>query len=263
MKEHLKKLNTERVFLLVQVVLYITFLALDLTDKNADLSNKVKYVVIILCFCYAFFAGKGTVRFLKAALLFTVLADLFLLILDYYLWGVLVFIVVQQLYSIRLVVLERNSSVTSGSAKHTTDIRNNRKKHISYDYLLRVMLQVGAAIIVCAVLKIAGISLELLSIVSIYYFILISSNVVSAVILARSTPGNKENILYAAGMFLFLLCDINVGFYNLSGFITLPVQTYHLIYSISSILMWTFYAPAQVLIAVSSRYSEKQPIIEP
>jgi hypothetical protein len=54
-------------------------------------------------------------------------------------------------------------------------------------------------------------------------------------------------------MVLFLLCDINVGIFNLSGFIALPERIYQMMYSVSSILMWTFYAPSQVLIALSTK----------
>jgi hypothetical protein len=57
-------------------------------------------------------------------------------------------------------------------------------------------------------------------------------------------------------MVLFLLCDINVGLFNLSDFIT-PSPAYNIIYSISSILMWTFYAPSQVLIALSVENEKK------
>ncbi len=256
MKKPSNKHNIERMFLLVQVVLYTIFLTLDLTGLDAGRSNQVKYIVIILCFCYAFFAGKGTVRFLKAALLFTVLADLFLLIMDYYFYGVLVFIIVQHLYGVRLVILKSRQSVLSEDG----DLRDHTyyyiRKHVLSGYIIRVILQAAAASVICIMLSILDVSLELLSVVSIYYFILISSNVISSIRLAFLSPRDKGNVLYGIGMLLFLLCDINVGLYNLSGFIAMPENAYHLIYAVSSLLMWTFYAPAQVLIAISSRYSK-------
>jgi len=63
--------------------------------------------------------------------------------------------------------------------------------------------------------------------------------------------GKSRDIrLFAWGMVLFLLCDINVGIFNLSGFINVgPV--YEVLYGISSISMWLFYAPSQVLIVLS------------
>jgi hypothetical protein len=62
---------------------------------------------------------------------------------------------------------------------------------------------------------------------------------------------DKRNIRYfTAGMVLFLLCDINVGLFNLSDFLTVT-STYEIIYELSAVLMWTFYAPSQVLLALS------------
>ena len=66
---------------------------------------------------------------------------------------------------------------------------------------------------------------------------------------------NKGRVIYAAGMLLFLLCDINVGLFNMVGYVVVPENIYHILFSLSSILMWAFYTPAQVLIAVSSKYS--------
>ncbi len=269
MVKPLKKRSMESIFLFLQGVLYVTFLALDVTGSDTALSNKIKYLVIILCFCYALLAGKGTVRFVKAAQLFTLLADLYLLLLDYYLYGVMVFILVQHLYSIRLLILKQETErvpsksfaqetdrEASKSFDQESDFQGKRVRQMVCSYLKRFVLQILGALCVCMVLAARHISLELLSVTSIYYFILILSNVVTAIRLAHATPGHKGNILYAWGMLLFLFCDINVGLYNLSAFILLPEQLAFLIDSVSSILMWTFYAPSQVLIAVSSRYAD-------
>jgi hypothetical protein len=65
-------------------------------------------------------------------------------------------------------------------------------------------------------------------------------------------PMDKSDSIFAAGLVLFLLCDINVGLFNLSGFVSVTGRVVEILYSLSSILMWTFYAPSQVLIAISS-----------
>jgi hypothetical protein len=95
---------------------------------------------------------------------------------------------------------------------------------------------------------------DLLLFISIFYFICILSNVITASYLAFRDIKTKATMLYAIGMILFLLCDINVGLFNLSGFISMPRELYSVIYSLSSILMWAFYAPAQVLIVLSGKY---------
>lgn len=247
-----RKLSIQTLFVTVQTVLYAGFLALDLTDGSIGLSVSLKYSIILLCFCYALFgAGKSTFYsrqvkrlavsscLLQAALFFTVISDLFILILDYYIYGVLTFILAQELYCLRLVML-------------LTPVGSRGKTGVAF--LKRILLQLTAALVICLFLALAGVGLDGLLVVSVFYFICICMNVVTAFTLVRREPGAKGNLLYAIGMLLFLLCDINVGLFNLSGFIPMQESIYSVLYSISSILMWTFYAPAQVLIAISSRY---------
>jgi hypothetical protein len=253
-------------FLLLQATLYATFLTLDITGGRIGLSVLIKYTIIILCFCYAllsggvyksiFFcvsnnlqaaAGKSSLSklrkdqhieamILQAGLFFTLISDLFILILDYYFYGVVVFILVQQLYSIRLILLKYEK-------------RDTTKKILLYGR--RVTFQVVLAAIVCLVLLLASVSLDSLLIASVFYFISILFNTIAAFGLAINDCKKRSNLLYAVGMLLFLLCDINVGLFNLTGFIKMPKEIYSVIYSYSSILMWTFYAPSQVLITLS------------
>lgn len=269
MKGYAKKNCFELLFLLLQATLYATFLTLDLTGGRVGLSILIKYTIIILCFCYALLAG-GVYRsiffcesnnlqtaagqsllskhrkdqciealILQAGLFFTLISDLFILILDYYFYGVLVFTLVQQLYSMRLILLKYEK-------------RDSTKKILLYGR--RVTIQVVLAAIVCLFLLLVGVSLDRLLVASVFYFISILFNTIAAFSLAINDCKKRSNLLYAVGMLLFLLCDINVGLFNLTGFIEMPKEIYSVIYSYSSILMWTFYAPSQVLIALSISY---------
>ena len=244
-----RKLGIQAIFITVQAVLYVGFLALDLTDKSYDISVTLKYSIILLCFCYALLsAGKSTFYLLQIALFFTAISDLFILILDYYFFGVLTFILAQELYSLRLVILSNKAKIGK------TPVGQGRKLGLAF--LKRILLQLTVSLAVCLLLGLAGVYLEGLLVISVFYFICIVTNVISAFTLVRHRPENKGNLIYAIGMLLFMLCDINVGIFNLSGFISVSREVYALLYSISSILMWTFYAPAQVLIAISSRYED-------
>ena len=273
MKGYDKKNCFELLFLLLQATLYVTFLFLDLTDGSIGLSVCIKYIIIILCFCYALLCGSAyksifyyednaqksviglslrkklgkhpyaDIRFLQMGLFFTLISDLFILILDYYLYGVLVFILVQQLYSFRLILLHYG--------------KRDQSERITM-YVKRIMIQVGLAAMTYLALYFAGVNLDSLLITSVFYFISILFNTIAAVQLAIKNHRLKSDLLYAAGMLLFLLCDINVGLFNLTGFINLPEEIYSVIYSYSSILMWTFYAPSQVLVALSVSYIVKQ-----
>ncbi len=243
--------SIQTIFILVQTVLYVGFLALDLTGGSIPASVALKYTIIILCFCYALpGADKSTFYLLQSALLFTLVSDLFILILDYYIYGVMTFIVAQELYCLRLTLLKNRS-------KAEEDASVDRRRKIGRAYFRRVLMQVLSSLVIYLLLYLVGVGMDELLIVSVFYFICILTNVISAITLAYRKPESKSNRLYAAGMLLFLLCDINVGVFNLSGFLSVPENVYTILYALSSILMWTFYAPAQVLIAISSRYEKK------
>jgi hypothetical protein len=63
----------------------------------------------------------------------------------------------------------------------------------------------------------------------------------------KRRQAHMNNILSRLGMTLFLLCDVNVLLWNLrndAGLTGIPEQTY--------VLMWTFYLPAQTMLALSA-----------
>ena len=261
------------IFVLLQTILYVSFLILDISKKSISLSNEIKFLIIILCFCFAFFskrnASKGILFCLKAGLFFTVISDLCILILDYYIYGVMTFIIVQQLYGVRISLNKYNqNSINQNSINQNNNQNNNQNRdypnnnnHISkkessdlvLSIIIRFLLQVLLAGAICFLLQSLGVVLETLLVISVFYFICILTNTVRALWAMFHSPPNSGIFLFAIGMFLFLLCDINVGLFNLTGFISLPKDVYNAVYSISSLLMWTFYAPSQVLIALSTQ----------
>lgn len=234
--------NRRYIFLVIQSVLYGTFLSLDILGRNITLSNRVKFAVVVLCFSYVIITGikdrSRKHKLLIYALAFTVISDFFILLSDYYLYGVLTFIIAQQLYGMRISELFNNEIINSSPISL---IRN---------FAIRLLYQGAITFFVGVILWLMGVNIEALLVVSILYFISISTNVVRLFKLRANYNYRRDIRYFAIGMVLFLLCDINVGLFNLSDF--LPVsQTYDMIYSISSVLMWTFYAPSQVLISLS------------
>lgn len=57
--------------------------------------------------------------------------------------------------------------------------------------------------------------------------------------------------MIAIGMVLFLFCDINVLLYNLMGMISSSSEFIKQLYNISSVSMWLFYLPSQILLSLS------------
>ena len=230
------------IFIVIQLALYGTFLSLDLLGRNISLSNRVKFAVVVLCFLYVIITGmKDRSRkhmLLIYALAFTVISDIFILLSDYYLYGLLTFIIAQQLYGIRITEFINSERITKSPISLIRDLA------------IRLIYQGAFAVLIGLILWSLGVNIEELLMVSIFYFISICTNVVRLLKLHASYHYRREIKYFAIGMVLFLLCDINVGLFNLSSF--LPVSpAYGMIYSLSSILMWTFYAPSQTLIALS------------
>lgn len=234
-------------FIILQIILYAVFLTLDFMGRSIRLSNYIKFCMIIVCFCYVLFSrksmDKGILFCLRAALFFTVISDLFILILDYYIYGVSTFIIVQQLYDIRLLLIR-------SKIKDTTKL--------FFAYLLHLFIKIGVASVICILLFASGVTLDALLIITTFYFVSLLYNVWMSVITARLNPRCHGNILYAVGMILFLLCDINVGLFNLTGYIALSPTVCDIIETVSGMLMWTFYAPSQALIAISSDFTIRQ-----
>lgn len=235
-------------FILTQIVLYAAFLTTDITGGSITFSNIIKFTIIILCFCYALFLGKGADKSIlfcmKMALFFTLVSDLFILLLDYYYYGVLTFIFAQQLYGIRLSMEKYNINIEA------------EQKLLRRSFLIRLAIQALLMVIICVILMKIGTKLDDLLIASVFYFISIATNTLYSIIIAAKRRGKRDLFLFTVGISLFLLCDINVGLFNLSGYITLPKNLDMIVYAVSSILMWTFYAPSQVLIALSTRQKD-------
>lgn len=227
-------------FVFIQFILYGTFLVLDLLANHISLSNYIKFVVVVLCFIYVLYSKKEASRqhiFLCGAMAFTVASDIFLLLTDYYLYGVLTFIIAQQLYGIRITELIKRENI---------DKKNNSIKEL----LFRIVVQLVACIMLCILLWQIDIKVNSLLVVSVFYFISIVTNVVRCIKLSINYRESKDIKYFAIGMILFLLCDINVGLFNLSSYLSVGL-IYRIIYNVASILMWTFYAPSQVMIALS------------
>jgi hypothetical protein len=184
-------------------------------------------------------------------MLFTLISDLLILILDYYFYGVLTFIVVQQLYSLYLGLKKQQKNGINQKNKMVW-------KPFLANYAFWLTIQGLLAFAVCYILKQTGVEIAGLPAASAFYFICILTNTIRADRAAVTAPKDKGDVLFAVGMTLFLLCDINVGLFNLSGFLSTPNEVSSVIYSFSSILMWTFYAPAQVLIALSIYTKNKE-----
>ena len=162
--------------------------------------------------CLAF-SLLGTDRLVPLALALTAGADWFLLVRnDRYAVGIILFLCVQTVYFLRL-----------------------RRAGAPAAYPLRAGLALAA-----------GLGLYLLNmdspvnLLAGLYFSQLLSNTIPA-----WTRRGRQRRIFAAGLTLFAGCDLCVGLFNV-----LPPSAP--LYPVSSVGMWFFYLPSQVLIALSA-----------
>lgn len=208
-------------FLAAQAVLYAAFLGLDLFLPGTGWDVPLKYLSILLCFLWSLgSAGNLDGKLTSTALAFTLLADLFLLVLDrWYGAGVASFCVVQLLYLARI---------------HRAGTR---------PLALRLLLRAGLA----ALLLIAGAALGALNgltALTLIYFSQLAANFIAGLSLGR------RGMVFTLGLLLFIGCDLCVGLNNLSS--VLPQAAVLALLPFARVGMWLFYLPSQVLITLSA-----------
>lgn len=191
------------------------------------------YIVVISCFLFSlvYFIIKrnsNTLIFV-IAFLFTILADTNLLILDdNYELGILAFIIVQFAYFWYIL-----------KNMYTKD---------NYSYLIAIRL------ITIVIGVIASLIVQTDKLLVCLVIIYISNLVINLII---SIIPRKRNLLFSLGLFLFLLCDICVGCYNIGDII--DISNTSLFYKIANLpfnIAWLFYHPSQVLLAISNYIKE-------
>ncbi len=224
----MKKL-TLTFFILIECILYFTFLIMDINyiSFGAVESTHIKYICICLCVLYSSYViiscfssykkerqsdasiKTKLILLLAVTQILTLTADTFLLLLDgNYAFGIFCFCLVQTGYAIYL------------------------KQHTCRSYLiLRLSLYFAAALPVCII---AGFDIVLL--LSAYSYTQLLLNVYHSF---------KKCDILTLGLLLFLLCDTCVGLSNIDLY--LP-QTFSAFSHAVGVMMWLFYLPSQVII---------------
>lgn len=220
--------------LVILCFLYVSFLRMDFFNIKGILSsNTLKYISILFCVLITLMTGKAAlntwdISLLHFGLIMTALADLCLLLLDYFTLGVIVFCIVQITYCIRYI---------PGKAQSTA-------VYFSTVFFIIVLGFLALGIFIK--------SLDILIPAALFYSICLITSVYRAIYACRSGLFPSPNrYLIAVGMICFLFCDINVALFNISKILGAASGSLHNIADISSSLMWFFYLPSQVMLALS------------
>ncbi|MBZ9687035.1 lysoplasmalogenase family protein [Clostridium estertheticum] len=228
----------DKVLVGIIVILYTCFLYMDFYNKDFFIASYyIKYICILLCFVLSIFANKNPlsdiekhrdVFLLQLALFITAIADLCLVIFDFYILGVVLFSLVQITYSVRYA---------------------SKKPKATLIKFLIIFLCIAFSY--CT----ANIFIEEINIlfpVSLFYFICLLFSVSGAIVAFKDNLyPSPSKYMIVFGMIFFLLCDICVALSNLSGLLPLIGHSMGLVQHISSLLIWFFYLPSQLLLALS------------
>ena len=217
---------TSWIFLAVEAVLFCTFVAMDVMHHDAE--NVVKYVAICLVGLMGLRAGKQRDNVVvTAAFLFTMVADLFLILIGNFVAGVAAFICVQTCYKIRFSFMSGKPLVG--------ELLKRLVPGVILGGIATYFLGINVGIIVAyacsfAVNFVHGFELHIL----------------------KPSP---RHLRFAIGLFLFACCDICVGITNLRpGFLTEQMIRN------AEVMTWIFYLPSQILIlSTTDSLSLKKP----
>lgn len=220
-------------------ILFIIFEALlFLLIHFADLSNRkaVCFTSIAFCFLYSLlYYKKKDVIFEISALLFTVISDVFLVLLRARQQGLaMVFFSIAQLMHFAFIF------------SNQTD-----KKDKTVHLIVRVALSIITIIISVLTLK---DKTDFVSVISMFYFANLIVNIIYAFKNYNAFP------LLAVGLSLFIMCDVCVGLQSAVG-VYLNIEKgstlYNMLYP-GIDLVWLFYLPSQTLISLNTKYYDKK-----
>ena len=201
-------------FFAIEAVLFCTFLSMDIMGMTG--SNYVKFAAIALVGAFSFFAGnEKDNRIVNIALIFTVIADVCLVLLGKFFWGVPVFAIVQVCYAIRF-------SYLSG-------------KPLVGEILKRTVTAVVLG-------GLAAYFLDPKIGLTVFYAWRFGVNFVHGFELQILKP-SKRHLIFCIGLTLFACCDCCVGITNLE-----PSFMSEAMIRNASIATWIFYLPSQLLI---------------
>lgn len=202
------------ILLIVEAILFCTFVTMDIMSLDGE--NIVKFIAISLVGIFGLRAGKQRDNIVVTiALLFTMLADVFLILIGNFVAGVAVFICVQTCYTVRFSFMSGKPLVG--------ELLKRLLPGLILGGLATYFLGINVGIVVAYACSFAvnfahGFELHIL----------------------KPSP---RHLRFAIGLFLFACCDLCVGITNLKpGFMTEQMIRN------AEVMTWIFYLPSQLLI---------------
>lgn len=211
------KKTVKIIFYCLIAVMMLTYLFCDIFSLWDSRPLKFAVSALITLFGVTAFSKKET-KFVSIGLMFTLLADVFLVLLNKYLYGVAIFIIAQLCYAVYL-------SYISG-------------KRISTELLKRII----PAIIASAITAMLGFKGNI--VLPAAYAVCIGINIAHSVELQIQKP-SKKHLLLMIGFIVFVIGDICVGLRHMP-FVTEDIA------SVLYLITWISYPPSQIMVLTSA-----------
>lgn len=237
---------------------------MDFYDSKLFITSEtIKYLSIILCFLVSVFSTKNLrvdldigidlnshssininavnnrdILLLQLGMFITVIADLCLVIFDFYILGIVFFSLVQITYSVRYTPKKRKATLIN---------------------LFITFLCIGLLYFISS-LFIKEINI-LLPISLLYCICLLTSVIKSIKTFKSKIYRYPYNYRIVFGMILFLLCDICVALSNITVIYPLTGHLIIRFHQISFFLIWVFYLPSQLLLSLSGSAKTSKDIV--
>ncbi|MCQ2413411.1 MAG: hypothetical protein MJ082_01260 [Clostridia bacterium] len=209
-------------FLAVESVFYVRFVIIGATN-----GREMDVVSVAIAFVFSVFVFLRTKHDfpITAGMFFTVIADVLLAFCtDRLELGVLVFLLVQTVYYLFLVRTYRLR------IRHT---------------VVRLCLSAAAAV---APLVVLGENANFLAVIATVYAVNLVHNLAVSLFI-------KEERLFSLALFLFLLCDLTLGLYQMDGFLDVSGSAF--IRTVTKVDCWYYYLPSQVLIPLTPFFRKR------
>lgn len=216
------KRNVKIIFFSLITLMMLIYIACDIFSLWD--SRPLKFAVsalITLCGITVF--KKNESRFVSIGLMFTLLADVFLVLLNKYLYGVAIFIIAQLCYAVYLACIS--------------------DKKISAELLKRIIPAALAALITCVLGFKGNIVLPAA------YAVCIGVNIAHSIELQIKKP-SRNHLLLMIGFLVFVIGDICVGLRHMPF-------TSEDVASVLYLITWISYPPSQIMVLMSAEQEQK------
>ena len=218
-------------YIVLQFIFYILLYTTNLFVYHLGCYSVIICGLIVSLFICLKYKVKYT-YLLVFAQLFTLISDTFLVLLDdYYLIALSSFIIVQIFYYLYILSF--------------TNFKLDNKHQII------LIIRIAIFIIILGLFIFITI-VDVLVFLALEYFAFLLFNFVESIFVFKS------NILLPFGLFLFILCDLCVGCYNIVDII--DIKQDNIIYLIANFqinLSWIFYHPSQVILSLCGLLDKK------